>query len=98
MKKNIIKIVAGVFLATLLTSCSEMDAYKFLIMGNKTGNWGNDTIDLFGRDEDDKRLRAGRYHEVYRRYLDRGQRPRLRRPYPRRRAEGRYGDEDTVRR
>ena len=53
MKKNIIKIVAGVFLATLLTSCSEMDAYKFLIMGNKTGNWGNDTIDLFGRDEDD---------------------------------------------
>ena len=53
MNKNIIKIITGVFIAITLTSCSQMDAYKFLIMGNKTGNWGNDAIDLFGRDEED---------------------------------------------
>ncbi len=53
MKKNIIKIITGVFIAITLTSCSQRDAYKFLIMGNKTGNWGNDTIDLFGRNDDD---------------------------------------------
>lgn len=53
MKKNIIRIITGVFIAITLTGCSQMDAYKFLIMGNKTGNWGNDAIDLFGRNDDD---------------------------------------------
>ena len=53
MKNNIIKIIAGLFFIVTLTSCSQSDAYKFLRMGNKTGNWGNDAIDLFGRDEDD---------------------------------------------
>ena len=53
MKKNFIKIITGVFIAITLTSCSLDDAYKFLIMGNKTGNWGNDVIDLFGSNDDD---------------------------------------------
>ena len=53
MKKNFIKIITGAFIAITLTSCSQTDAYKFLIMGNKTGSWGNDAIDLFGRNDDD---------------------------------------------
>lgn len=53
MKNNIIKIIAGLFFIATLTSCSQSDAYQFLRMGNKTGHWGNDMIDLFHTDDDD---------------------------------------------
>ena len=52
MKNNIIKIIAGLFFIATLTSCSQSDAYEFLRMGNKTGGWGNDMIDLFHTDDD----------------------------------------------
>ena len=52
MKNNIIKIIAGLFFIATLTSCSQSDAYQFLRMGNKTGHWGNDMIDLFHIDDD----------------------------------------------
>ena len=54
MKNSIIKIIAGLFIVTSLTGCSQIDAYHFLRMGNKTGYWGNDAINLFGQDEDDE--------------------------------------------
>ena len=54
MRNNIIKIIAGLFIVTSLTGCSQIDAYHFLRMGNKTGYWGNDAINLFGQDEDDE--------------------------------------------
>ncbi len=52
MRNNIIKIIAGLFFIATLTSCSQSDAYQFLRMGNKTGHWGNDMIDLFHTDDD----------------------------------------------
>lgn len=53
MKLNIIKVLAGLLIVLPLTSCDQMDAYRFLMMGNKRGEWGNDMIDVFGREDDD---------------------------------------------
>ena len=53
MKLNIIKVLAGLLIVLPLTSCDQMDAYRFLMMGNKLGQWGNDMIDVFGREDDD---------------------------------------------